>query len=246
MDFKIGVFEGDFIGPEITKEAIKVLETVGEKFDHKFEFEKLLVSGEAYDLYECHLPQESLDKAAKCDALLKGPFGGPPEEANHPKWSGVEKEAILPLRKHFNLYTNLRPVEVLDSIADLSPVKREVIEGVDMLIVRELASGIYFGKKVKGDNKKEKVYSDLEEYSESDIERIAIKAFQYAGQRKKKVTLIAKSNVLVSSELWREVVERVHVDYKDIELDYMHVDNAAMQIILNPRQLVPQFTSNYG
>lgn len=244
MQFKIGVLKGDYIGPEIMDEALKVLRVVAEKYHHQLDLEFLEASGEAYDKYGEHLPQNTLDKAAECHALLKGPFGGPPEELNHPKWAGVEKGAILPLRKHFNLYTNLRETQVFDALTELSPIKPEIVKNINVLIVRELTSGIYFGPKNNQVVDGERESSDLEVYRESEIRRIAKKAFEYAQLRNRKLTLVAKSNVLTSSVLWREVTAEVAKDYPDVALDYMHVDNAAMQLILNPRQFDVILTNN--
>jgi len=243
-NISIGVLPGDYIGPEITREALKVLRTVEKKNNWSFNIVHLLASGEAFEKCGLHLPQETLHKAEQCAALIKGPFGGPPEEINHPKWSGVEQGAILPLRKHFNLFTNLRETKVFESLLDLSPIKADIVRGTNILIVRELTSGIYFGAKEEKIVEGEREYSDLEAYRESEIKRVAIKAFEYANNRRKKVTLVAKSNVLKSSVLWREVVSLVAKDYPNIELDYMHVDNAAMQLILNPRQFDVILTNN--
>ncbi len=242
--YRIGILNGDYIGPEIIAEAIKVIDQVAKKFQHDYQLEYLEASGEAFDKYGEHLPQHTLEKAAACDALLKGPFGGPPEELNHPKWANVEQGAILPLRKHFNLYTNLRETRVLPALEDLSPLKPEIVRGIDLLIVRELTSGIYFGPKERRVVDGERESSDLEVYRESEIRRIAEKAFGYARKRRGKVTLVAKSNVLVSSVLWREVTTEVAARYSDIELDYLHVDNAAMQLVLNPRQFDVILTNN--
>ncbi len=242
--FRIGIFNGDYIGPEIMAEAVKVLAAVGEKYRHQFDLVYLEASGEAYDKYGEHLPRITLERASECDALLKGPFGGPPEDLHHPKWANVEKGAILPLRKHFNLYTNLRQTRVLPALEALSPVKVDVVHGVDLLIVRELTSGIYFGAKQSRVVDGERESSDVEAYRESEIRRIARKAFEYARHRRGKLTLVAKSNVLVSSVLWREVTEEVAREYADVSLDYLHVDNAAMQLILNPRQFDVVLTNN--
>ena len=242
--FKVGILQGDYIGPEITKEAVKVLTEVGRRYHHQFDLEYLEASGEAFDKYGEHLPAHTLTNAAQCDALLKGPFGGPPEELHHPKWANVERDAILPLRKHFNLYTNLRETRVLPGMEHLSPIKPEIVRGIDLLIVRELTSGIYFGPKSDRVVDGERESSDLEVYRESEIRRIAQKAFEYARGRKHKVTLVAKSNVLTSSRLWREVTAEVAKAYADITLDYLHVDNAAMQLVLNPRQFDVILTNN--
>lgn len=240
----IGVLPGDYIGPEITKEAIKVLNAVCEKHGWEIGTVHLEASGEAYDKYGTHLPEHTLRAAEQCAALLKGPFGGPPEELNHPKWSGVEQGAILPLRKHFDLYMNLRETKVYDSLIHHSPVKEEIVAGTNLLIVRELTSGIYFGRKEERLVNGEREYADEEAYRESEIRRIARKAFELAWRRRNKVTLAAKSNVLRSSVLWREVVREVARDFPGVECDYMHVDNAAMQLILNPRQFDVILTGN--
>jgi len=244
MNNKIGVLAGDYIGPEITAEGLKVLRTISEKYSLPFEVVYLEASGDAYDKYGIHLPDHTLEEAETCVALLKGPFGGPPEEINHPKWSGVETGAIIPLRKHFNLYTNLREVNVIDSLLHLSPIKEDIIKDVNILIVRELTSGIYFGEKKEHQINGERAFSDLEIYSESEIYRIAVKAYEYARKRRKKVTLVAKSNVLKSSVLWREVVSEVATAYADVTSDYMHVDNASMQLIINPKQFDVILTNN--
>lgn len=244
MKARIGIIEGDYIGPEITREAVKILDTVSNKYGHKFELVYLEASGSAYDKYGVHLPDITLKEAEQCQALIKGPFGGPPEELNHPKWSGVEQAALLPLRKHFNLYTNLRETRVIEPLMHLSPIKPEVLKNVDILIVRELTSGIYFGEKKAGVVNGEREYSDLEVYRESEIRRIAVKAYEYALKRRKKVTLVAKSNVLKSSVLWREVAAEVAANYPGVETEYMHVDNASMQLKLNPRQFDVILTSN--
>lgn len=244
MKMRIGIFKGDYIGPEITNEAVKVLRAVAFKYGHEVEIVPLEASGEAYDKYGVHLPVHSLREAESCGAILKGPFGGPPEELNHPKWSGVEREAILPLRKYFNLFMNLRETRVMDSLLDLSPIKAEHIKDVNFIIVRELSSGMYFGPKLERVIDGEREYSDTEAYRESEIYRIAVRAFEIARLRRRKVTLIAKSNVLKSSLLWREVVAEVAKSYSDVLCDYLHVDNAAMQLILNPRQFDVVLTSN--
>ncbi len=241
---KIGVLEGDYIGPEITAEAIKVLSAIGKKYNHNFETCKLYASGEAYDKFGVPLPNETLQKAEVCDALLKGPFGGPPEEINHPKWSQIEKGAILPLRKHFNLFTNLRETKVYNSLIDLSPIKKDIIKNTNILIVRELISGIYFGPQKTEEINGERVYSDTEIYKESEIRRIAEKAFEIAYRRNKKVTLVAKANILKSSELWKEVVSEVASKHKEVLYVYMHIDNASMQLIKDPSQFDVILTSN--
>ncbi len=241
---KVGVMPGDYIGPEIMAEALKVLRLVADQSKLDLDVQFLEASGDAFDKYGVHLPETTLTAAATCGALLKGPFGGPPEELHHPKWSGVEQGAILPLRKHFNLFANLREMKVLDDLIHLSPLKAEIVSGANVMIVRELISGIYFGPKASGVVDGERQASDLEVYRESEIRRIAIRAYELARTRRRKVTLVAKSNVLTSSVLWRDVVNEVARDYPDVESDYLHVDNASMQLILNPRQFDVILTSN--
>ena len=143
--YNIAVLPGDYIGPEIVAEAVRVLEAVGRRFGHTFVFKEALAGGAAYDRFGEHLPASTLATCEQSDAILKGPFGGPTQEVGHPKWQGVEQNAILPLRKHFDLFLNLRPVAVPDSLIALSPLKEEIVRGTDILILRELTSGIYFG-----------------------------------------------------------------------------------------------------
>lgn len=241
---KIGILKGDYIGPEITAEAVKILEAVRDKYNYDIELEYIEASGEAYDKYGEVLPQISIDKCKNCDVLLKGPFGGPTELINDPKWRNIEREALLPLRKIFDLYTNLRYVKTIPELLDFSNVKKDVINGIDILIVRELVSGIYFGE--HGERKTEygRECYDVESYNEFEIERIAKRAFEFAMKRNKKVTLVGKSNILASSVLWREVVNVTAKKYPNVELDYMHVDNASMQLILNPKQFDVMLTTN--
>lgn len=240
----IVVIPGDFIGPEIVAETVKVLEAVGERFGHTFRFQEVLAGGAAFDEFGEHLPASTVDACRRADAVLKGPFGGPPSELNHPKWAKVEQEAILGLRRELNLYANLRPIVTREALLDFSPVRRERVENVDIMIVRELASGIYFGPKSRGVVDGEEQAVDTELYRASEIERIAKVAFDLARQRRRKVTLVAKSNVLISSVLWREVTGEVAKAYSDVELDYMHVDNASMQLIIDPRQFDVLLTTN--
>ena len=241
---KIGVLKGDYIGPEITDEAIKTLKVIEKKYGCEFEIEYIEASGEAYDKYGEVLPQISIDKCKDCDVLLKGPFGGPTELINDPKWCNIERGAILPLRKIFDLYTNLRYVKTIPELLDFSNVKREIIDGVDILIVRELVSGIYFGERGESQTAFGRECYDVERYNEFEIERIAKKAFEFALKRNKKITLIGKSNILTTSVLWREVVSKAAQEYPDVILDYMHIDNASMQLILNPKQFDVILTTN--
>jgi 3-isopropylmalate dehydrogenase len=241
---KIGILEGDYIGPEIMAQAINVLKAVSHKLKLNVELIELEASGKAFDKYGKHLPEHTLQAAATCDALLKGPFGGPTEELHHPKWTGLERGAILPLRSHFKLYANLRESRLFDALIHLSPLKHEVIEGVNILIVRELTGGIYFGEQRERMVDGEREWSDVEAYRESEIRRISVTAFKCAMQRRRKLTLVAKSNILKSSVLWRDVFNEVAKDFPDVTTDYLHVDNAAMQLVLNPRQFDVIVTNN--
>jgi 3-isopropylmalate dehydrogenase len=249
-NFKIAVLPGDYIGPEIITEARRVLDAVSARFGPTFEYTEAPAGGAAWDLHGEHLPQSTLAVCEAADAILKGPFGGPTNEINHPKWQGVEQNAILPLRKHFDLYLNLRPVVVPDVLLPLSPVKEEHVKGTDILVCRELASGIYFGprgeRQVEGPQERmEREVFDTELYREHEIERMARAAFELASQRpRRKLTLVAKSNVMASGLFWREVVDGVAKDFPDVATDYLHVDNASMQLILNPRQFDVILTSN--
>ena len=245
--FRLGVLPGDYIGPEIIAQALKVLGAVEKRFDLSIECVHLEASGEAFDKYGEHLPAATVATARTCDALLKGPFGGPPEELHHPKWSGVEENAILGLRKHLGLYANLRPIRVFKPLLGLSPLRAKVLKGADFVIVRELVSGIYFGDKGYDRNAPvgQREAFDTETYREPEIVRIARTAFELARTRRRRVTLVGKSNVMRSSVLWRDVVgELASSEYADIELDYMHVDNASMQLILKPSHFDVMLTSN--
>jgi 3-isopropylmalate dehydrogenase len=247
--FNIAVLPGDYIGPEVTAEARRVLDAAGKHFGHEFRFTESLAGGAAYDAYGEHLPKSTLAACEAADAILKGPFGGPRDEINHPKWQGVEQNAILPLRKHFDLYLNLRPVVVPDALLSLSPIKEDFVKGTDMLILRELASGIYFGprgeRQIEGPREKT-VWEkwDTELYNEYEIERIARDGFRLAQARRKKLTLIAKSNVMSTGLFWREVAEPIAKEYPDVTMNYLHVDAAAMEMIVNPRQFDVVVTSN--
>jgi 3-isopropylmalate dehydrogenase len=248
-NFNIAVLPGDYIGPEVTAEARRVLEASGRRFGHTFTFTEALAGGAAWDKYGEHLPQSTLDACGAADAVLKGPVGGPTQELNHPKWQGVETNTILPLRKYFDLFLNLRPVLVPDVLLPFSPIKPEIVRGTDILILRELTGGIYFGERgermVEGPNERlERQVFDTEIYSAHEIERAARAGFRLAEGRRRKVTLVAKSNVMQSGVFWREVVDEVALDFPDVTLDYLHVDNASMQLILNPRQFDVLLTSN--
>jgi 3-isopropylmalate dehydrogenase len=244
MHFRIALLRGDGIGPEITEETLRALDAVARRFGHEFSYVEAYAGGEAWERYGEHLPPATLDTCRAADAILKGPFGGPLSELHHPKWSGIETTAILGLRRAFDLFMNLRPVVVYPEVVALSPLRPEIVEGADMLIVRELTSGIYFGERGERVTGGERTVWDTEAYSESEIARITHGAFQIARGRRKHVTLVGKSNILDTSVLWRDVFARIAPEYPDVSHDYLHVDNASMQIIVNPRQFDVLLTNN--
>jgi 3-isopropylmalate dehydrogenase len=244
MHFTIAVLKGDGIGPEIADEGLRVLQAVGGRFGHEFTFVETYAGGEAWERFGEHLPPSTIETCRAADAILKGPFGGPTSELNHPKWKGVETTAILGLRREFDLFMNLRPVAVYPEMVSLSPLRPEIVEGADMMIVRELTSGIYFGERGEREVDGQRQVWDTESYTEGEIARITHGAFQVARVRRKHLTLVAKSNVLSSSVLWREVFDAIAPEYPDVTTDYLHVDNASMQIVVNPRQFDVMLTNN--
>ncbi len=244
MQFRIAVLKGDGIGPEIVDESLRVLQAVGGRFGHEFDFIEAHAGGEAWDRYGEHLPAPTIETCRNADAILKGPFGGPTSEMNSPKWAGVETTAILGLRRAFDLFMNLRPVVVYPEMLALSPLRPEIVEGADLLIVRELTSGIYFGERGERVVDGQRQVWDTEAYTEGEIARITHGAFQIARGRRKHLTLVAKSNILDSSLLWRDVLATIAPEYPDVTHDYLHVDNAAMQIVVNPRQFDVVLTNN--
>ena len=235
-DCKIAVLPGDGIGPEVMSEARKVLDRIGEKFSIGFEFEEKLVGGAAYDDSGSPLPDDTVAACEAADAILFGSVGGPKWETLPPDQQ-PERGALLPLRKHFGLFANLRPAVCFPALTHASPVKEERIAGgFDVLCVRELTGGIYFGQP-KGIEERdgEKVAIDTMVYRVSEIERIAHVAFSAAQKRNGKLTSIDKANVLQNGLLWRETVERIAKEYPNVKLDHLYVDNAAMQLIARPR-----------
>jgi 3-isopropylmalate dehydrogenase len=239
----IAVLAGDGIGQEIVPEAVKVLEAVGERFHHQFEFVSGAVGGQAIDDVGVPLPEPTLALAKQSDAVLLGAAGGP-------KWEGLEysrrpERALLGLREGLGLFANLRPAKLYPMLADASTLKREVIDGIDLLVVRELTGGIYFGKP-KGIEKIAEGERGIntEVYTTEEVRRIARVAFDAARKRRRHVTSVDKANVLESSELWRRVVIEVHRDYPDVELTHMYVDNCAMQLVRNPKQFDVLVTTN--
>lgn len=242
MHKNIAVLAGDGIGPEIITEAIKVLQAVAEKYHHSFTYEHALMGAVAIDETGNPLPDKTLEICKSSDAILFGAIGDPKYD-NDPNAKVRPEQGLLALRKAFNLFCNVRPVTIYDSLIDSSPLKRNRIEGVDLVIYRELTGGIYFGEKKEMNDKG--VASDLCTYSKEEILRVAHLAFKAAGKRKNKLTLVDKANVLASSRLWRSVVTDLHSsEYKDVELDFLFVDNAAMQMVLNPAHFDVILTGN--
>ena len=241
--FKIAVLPGDGIGPEIVKQAVKVMDAVSEKFDVKLEYQYGLIGGAAIDEYGIPFPEETKEIILSSDAVLLGAVGGP-------KWDNLDfsirpERALLGMRKLLNAFANLRPAKLYDELIDASTLKPEVVKGVDIMVIRELTSGIYFGiPKGIFEDDGERVGINTLRYREHEVERIARVAFEVAKKRNKKVTSVDKANVLEATVLWREVVERVHKEFEDVELNHMYVDNAAMQIIRWPKQFDVIVTTN--
>lgn len=237
MSKKIAVLPGDGIGPEVMAEAIKVLDAVQKKFNVTMEYEWADVGGIAIDNHGHALPKSTLDVCENSDAVLFGSVGGPKWESLPPA-EQPERAALLPLRKHFDLFCNLRPAKVFKSLAAACPLRPDIVgEGFDILVVRELTSGIYFGqpKGREGSGPNEKAY-DTMVYTRAEIERITRMAFEAARVRSKKVTSVDKANVLTTMVLWREVVQEVAKDYPDVELNHIYIDNATMQLVRYPQQ----------
>ena len=241
MKLNIAVLPGDGIGPEVTNQAIKVLKAIAVEFDHSFNFETAHVGAIAIDQENDPLPKKTLDVCKSSDAILFGAIGHPKYD-NDPSAKIRPEQGLLKLRKELGLFANIRPVKAYKALLDKSPLKEHIIKGTDISIYRELTGGIYFGEKKLSDDGD--VASDLCEYSRMEIERITHLAFKAARNRKNKVTLVDKANVLESSRLWRKVVTEIAQDYKEVTLDFLFVDNAAMQMILNPKQFDVILTEN--
>lgn len=241
MKLKIALLPGDGIGPEVTKQAVKALHTIADTHGHTFEFEEAVVGAIAIDETGDPLPEKTLDLCKTSDAVLFGAIGDPKYD-NNPDAKVRPEQGLLKLRKELGLYTNIRPIKAYDALLDKSPLKKEIISNTDMVIYRELTGGIYFGEKTLSEDGT--VASDLCTYSEAEIERITHLAFKAARTRKQKVTLVDKANVLESSRLWRRVVTNIAKSYDDVTLDFLFVDNAAMQMILNPSQFDVILTEN--
>ncbi|MCD7843061.1 MAG: 3-isopropylmalate dehydrogenase [Clostridiales bacterium] len=245
MNYKIAVIRGDGIGPEIVNEAVKVMETVGEKFGHSFQFVDVLMGGCATDECGKSYPDGTAETCRACDAVLLGAVGGPKWGSDKPAEQRPET-ALLNIRKDLGLFTNLRPATMRKGMEDASPLRRETAEkGFDIMMVRELTGGIYFGKRERYQTEdRGQEATDLMAYSEMEIERIGRQAFELARLRRKKVTSVDKANVLATSRLWREVMHRLAQEYPDVTYEDMLVDNCAMQIVRDPSQFDVVVTEN--
>ena len=233
MKASIAVLPGDGIGPEVINESIKILEAVGYRFGHDFQIESGRVGGNAIDDFGTPLPQETIDTCNASDAILFGAVGGP--KWDDPNADVRPEDGILAIRKSLGLFANLRPVKVYPTLINSSPLKPEVLKGVDMLVLRELTGGLYFGKpKKRWNTSRGRRGVDTLKYTESEIVRILQVGFELAMERRKKLTSVDKQNVLESSRLWREIAIELGQDYPEVELEHILVDNAAMQLIRNP------------
>jgi 3-isopropylmalate dehydrogenase len=237
--YRIGVIKGDGIGPEIIDEAIKVLDAVSVTQGFNLKYEEMLLGGAAIDETGVPLPDETIQGVKKCDAVLFGAIGGP-------KWDELERHlrpetGLLGLRKEMGTFANLRPAMVYDELVNASSLKAEVIEGVDIMVVRELTGGIYFGQ--PRELHENKAFNTMV-YTREEVKRIAVVAFDIAMKRNKRLCSVDKANVLEVSQFWREIVEEVAKEYPEVELSHMYVDNAAMQLIRDPKQFDVILTGN--
>lgn len=241
MNKEIALIRGDGIGPDVVEEAVKVLNSVAKKYNHVFFYKEVIAGGRAIDMFNNPLPKEQLELCLNADSVLLGAVGGP-------KWDNLEQnlrpeKALLGLRGGMKVFANLRPAHMFPQLKSASPLKDEIIaSGIDILIVRELTGGIYFGE--KGMSPDGNSAWDTEMYSKKEIERILKVGFEAAEKRCKKVTVVDKANILSSSRLWRTVAENIHREYPEIELNFLYVDNAAMQLVRNPSQFDVIATSN--
>ena len=243
MKYNIAVIHGDGIGPEVVGEALQVLDTIAEKYHHEFVYTPVLAGGCAIDAVGECLPQVTIDACKAADAVLLGAVGGW-------KWDTLPgdkrpERALLGLRKELELFANIRPALLFDALADACPLKPEIVEGgLDIVVVRELTGGIYFGERGTKDTELGLAAYDVEQYAEEEVKRIAVTAFDMAMKRNKKVTSVDKANVLESSRLWRRVVTEVAKDYPEVTLEHLYIDNAAMQLVRNPKQFDVIVTGN--
>ncbi|MCD8169457.1 MAG: 3-isopropylmalate dehydrogenase [Clostridiales bacterium] len=247
MDYNVTVIPGDGIGPEIVREAKKVMDKVGAVYGHTFDYTEILMGGCSIDAYGVPLTEEALETARKSDAVLLGAVGG---DVGNSRWYDVAPDlrpeaGLLAIRKGLGLFANIRPAYLYKELAEACPLKKEIIgNGFDMVIMRELTGGLYFGDRWTKEVDGLMTATDTLTYNEKEIRRIAVKAFDIAMKRRKKVTSVDKANVLDSSRLWRKVVEEVAKDYPEVELSHMLVDNCAMQLVMNPGQFDVILTEN--
>lgn len=242
MKFKIAKLPGDGIGPEIVEQAEKVIHAIGNKFNHQFSFEFGIVGAAAIDKVGDPYPEETHNICLNSDAVLFGAIGDPKYD-NNPAAKVRPEQGLLEMRKKLQLYANIRPVSTFESLINKSPLRPELIEGADFMIIRELTGGIYYGE-LRGRTENGTKAFDTNVYSKEEIERVAKLAFSFAAKRRKKLTAIDKANVLATSRLWRETIQEMEKDYPDIEVDHMLVDNAAMQIIQWPKKFDVVVTEN--
>ena len=241
MKKKITILPGDGIGPEVVEQGLKVMRAVNQLFDHEFEMIEKDFGAIAIDKHRDPLPQDTLDQCLDSDAIFLGAIGDPKYD-NDPTLPVRPEQGLLKLRKSLELFSNIRPISTHTLLNDVSPLKNELLKGVDFVIYRELTGGIYFGEKKLSED--QTVASDLCEYTEKEITRIAYQAFEAASNRRKKLTLVDKANVLETSRLWRRVIQEISEEYPEVEVDYLFVDNAAMQVMLNPKQFDVILTEN--
>lgn len=241
MNLKIAVLSGDGIGPEVTLQAKKALSAIGVIYNHEFVFEDAYIGAIAIEKKGKPLPDQTLNLCRNTDCILFGAIGDPIYD-NNPSAKIRPEQGLLKLRQELGLYANIRPIKVYPLLMENSPIKREVLKGTDFIVFRELNGGMYFGKKET--NETETYASDLCEYNEEEIAKITKLAFEAAQKRRKKVTLVDKANVLETSRLWRKVVTKIAEEFPEVTLNFLYVDNAAMQIILNPRQFDVLLTDN--
>ena len=241
MDFNIAVLAGDGIGPEIVEQAIKVLKAVGIKYKHNFNFTEALVGATAIDQAGDPFPEETFQLCMNSDAVLFGAIGDPKYD-NDPKAKVRPEQGLLAMRKKLGLYANIRPVTTFPSLIHKSPLRKDLVEGADFVVIRELTGGIYFGD--KGRSEDLNTAFDTCVYTRSEVERILELGFEYAAKRDKRLTVVDKANVLATSRLWRETAQDMTPAHPEIEVDYMFVDNAAMQIIQWPKKFDVMVTEN--
>jgi len=242
MNYKIATLPGDGIGPEIVEQAKKVLNAIGEKFSHKFNFEFALVGATAINKTGNPYPEETHNLCLKADAVLFGAIGDPKYD-NDPKAKVRPEQGLLAMRKKLGLYANIRPVTTFPSLIEKSPLRRDLVEGADFVVIRELTGGIYFGEPRGRDESGTKAF-DTMVYTKDEIIRVTKLAFEYARKRNGRLTAVDKANVLATSRLWRETIQEMEVENKDVKIEYMFVDNAAMQLIQNPKGFDVMVTGN--